>query len=147
MSHMFKVLLNEERREKRGWRGGLKEENEEHWRGCSIVAFRHVRRPKRRGDFRAGTEERNVNLRGGEEVLVGPGLLPGPFEAGQISNTALATSLALNPHFCHRPASAGPRSRPPPPNTHHHCTKTPHPPSPGLHCSKQLSEYKRRRYI
>lgn len=28
MSHMFKVLLNEERREKRGWRGGLKEENE-----------------------------------------------------------------------------------------------------------------------
>lgn len=43
-----------------------------------------------------------------EEALVGYSLLPRPFEAGQISNTALASSLAWNPHFCHRLASVGP---------------------------------------
>lgn len=52
--------------------------------GCSIVAVRHVWRPKRRGDFRTELEGREGDSR----------LLPGPFEAGQISNTALATSLA-----------------------------------------------------
>lgn len=65
--------------------------------GCSIVAFRHVWRPKKREDFRTELEGK-----------VGGGLLPGPFEAGQISNTALATSLAWNPHFCHRLAGAAP---------------------------------------
>lgn len=52
----------------------------------SIVAFRHVWRPKRRGDFRTELEGK---VGGGDSRL-----LPGPFEAGQISNTALATSLA-----------------------------------------------------
>lgn len=47
MSHMFKVLLNEESQE-RGVRPALE--------GRCIVAFRHVRRPKRRGDFRAEPE-------------------------------------------------------------------------------------------
>lgn len=65
-----------------------------HWRAAALLRFRHVWRPKRRGDFRAEPEERGVSRWGEEEALVGSELLPGPFEAGQISNTALATSLA-----------------------------------------------------
>lgn len=64
MSHMFKVLLNEEQRVKGGRRGGdrgVQERGRRRMRpameGCSIVAFRHVWRPKRRGDFRARAEE------------------------------------------------------------------------------------------
>lgn len=110
MSHMFKVLLNEERRVTRGsqwWRGGVVEGMRPTLESNSIVAFRHAWRPKRRGDFRAEPEERGLR-RWGEEALLGSGFLPGAFEASQISNTALATSLVWNPHFCHRTASAGP---------------------------------------
>lgn len=95
MSHMFKVLLNEERRVKRGWQG-VKEAVCRRMRpateGCSIVAFRRVEAQKEGRLPRCSRGARGELV--GEEVLVGSGLLPGPFEAGQISNTALATSLA-----------------------------------------------------
>ena len=73
---------------------GLKEEDEApRLRSCSIVAFRLVWRPIKEGRLpRLARAERGESE--GEEALVGSGLLPGPFEAGQISNTALATSLA-----------------------------------------------------
>lgn len=61
-----------------------------HWRAAALL----------RSDMCGGPKggETSEPSRGGElvreEALVGSGLLPGPFEAGQISNTALATSLA-----------------------------------------------------
>lgn len=86
MSHMFKVLLNPESQGGGGGWGGQEEGEAPRWRTAALLRSNMCGGPKRRGDFRAGPVR--------EEALVGSRLLAGPFEAGQISNTALATSLA-----------------------------------------------------
>lgn len=97
-----------QRERERGWQG-VNREGAGDWRVAALLPSDMCGGPKR-----GETSELSCRSEGwgskavGEEALVGSGFLPGPFEAGQISNTALATSLVWNPHFCHRTASAGP---------------------------------------
>lgn len=123
MSHMLKEWrLKTERRVcaewvERGERGGLIWRLGERWHCCIQLCVKDLKGVYGRLPSRAGQGR-------------GWALAPSRgFEDRQISNTALAASLAWNFHFCHRPAGTQPT---PPKNT------TPHPLTPPQ--SKYLTD-------
>lgn len=112
MIHMFKVLLNKERRVKRGWQGVKRGWMQGGWglhrEAAALLRLEVHGGPKQDGKLPSRAGGAGVNQRGKRGGAGGLRVPSRPFEAGQISNTALAPSLAWNPHFCHRLATTGP---------------------------------------